>query len=113
MAFFDAILSLAQHIAASKSNKPKDVSLEFLRSITPEHLLTLGMLADAGYEEMMLLRQFDAAVVSPTEVTQWLSDYERCLSVLFEDEKAVLSGYTAWVLRLQSTPSFHSVELGR
>jgi len=98
VAFFDALLSVAQHIASTKTQKPKDVSLTFLRSITPEHLLTLGMLADAGDEELILLRKFDASVLSPTDVTQWISDYERRLSVLFEDEKAVVSGYTAWVL---------------
>ena len=96
VALFDALLSLSQHLAKTKQGKPKDVARDFLLSFQPEHLLTLGMLADAGDEEIILLRKFDAAIINPTQVTEWLSDYLRRLECLFDEKQAVKSGYTAW-----------------
>ena len=54
--FLDAVFALAVWVAENRTGKPRAIALAFLNAVTEDHIISLGMAADAAAEAMGLTR---------------------------------------------------------
>ena len=97
---FEAIVLTSMQIATRRAGKPEGkAAVAFLHFCSDlEHVVQMGMLADAGDEGMMFTRFCDSEVMDLAMVSYEIRKFLHRIKVLFIDGQAVHLGYTKVML---------------
>ena len=97
---FEAIVLTSMQIATRRAGKPEGkAAIGFLHFCSDlEHVLQMGMLADAGDEGMMFTRFCDSETMDLAMVSYEIRKFLHRIKVLFIDGHAVHLGYTKVML---------------
>jgi hypothetical protein len=97
---FEALVLTAAQIATRRAGKPEGkAAATFLHfSSDLEHIVQMGMLADAGDEGMMFTRFCDSETMDPAMLSFEIRKFLHRIRILFIDGHAVHLGYTKVML---------------
>lgn len=100
---FDAVVSTAQVTHEERRSEAVGRHAKhFLSLVTEELMLCLGMMADAGEENLRFVRFLDTEHVDTTELATELQHFTNRIVVLFEQGGCLKTGFTAWMIELLS-----------
>ena len=97
-----AFIATVQRIGQTRTDSTGKQAVTFLRQLSSERLLQVGLLSDAMDECMLLIRSVDCEEVDVAEVPQQIQGFVDRLHALFGSERRALSvpGYTKHVIDL-------------
>ena len=100
------VVAVADKLTSSRPTAKKEhaSALRFLRFVTVERCVLLGMLADAGDEGSMLVRCLDAEDIDVSAISLQVQGFLRRITTLFKDGQCFNSGYTRHVIRTLREP---------
>eukprot|EP00971_Amphidinium_carterae_P349179 6490884-Amphidinium_carterae.1 len=108
-----AIIRTAVQIAEARNGTESVAAKSFLQfSSGPDGMfnnLLLAMLADAGDESIILLRQCDTEDMSPSDIPFDVAQYAQRIQTLFFDDAVLTTGYTKLMLETLSRPMVYVV----
>ena len=100
----EAVLSTAQSLHDErKQERVGAAAKEFLMLATEENLVLLGMLADAGEENLQLARFLDSETLDNSQLCADLGRFTTRITMLFDQGGCLRTGFTQHVLQLLST----------
>lgn len=98
--FFDALVMTAQQLQDERKGKAEGRdATNFLQELNPEFVLTLGLLADAGCENLALVRFFDDETFDKSKQSHEIPKFLNRIKWLFVDQGCLKVGYTALMLQ--------------
>jgi len=100
---FDAVVATAQQVHEERRYEASGRHAKaFLSLLDEEMMISLGMMADAGDENMSLIRYLDSEYMDNTEISAECARFLDRITALFDKGGCVLTGYTAVMLKLVS-----------
>ena len=101
----DAVIRTAQSAHEERKNeKVGRAGRTFLDLLSEETVILMGMLADAGEENLQLTRRLDSETTTSGSLAVEVQQFVIKLNVLFRQGAVVKTGYTAHVLSLLEKP---------
>ena len=101
----DAVIQTAQSAHEERRNERIGKTGEqFLDLLSEETVVLIGMLADAGEENLQLVRKLDSEKTTSGSLAAEMQNFVMKLEVLFMNGAVLKSGYTAHVLELLERP---------
>ena len=100
-----ALIQTATQITQLRPNTKEALAASsFLENISTEHVLQLGMLADAAHEAMVITRFVDKEDCRTEDIAWELEAFTAKVTMLFTDRGCVNHGFTAWALKQLKVP---------
>ena len=101
----DAVIQTAQSAHEERRNdRIGKTGEQFLDLLSEETVVLIGMLADAGEENLQLVRKLDSEKTTSGSLAAEMQNFVMKLEVLFMNGAVLKSGYTAHVLELLERP---------
>ena len=102
---FHAVIMAQIHIAITrKGSVPGKAASEFLRWLTTEKALQMGMLADASDDVLHFIRMRDTEASDPATISAELNRFRGTLDKMYIDGECLEHGYTKHMLDVLSVP---------
>ncbi len=98
---FEAVLATAQEMHEERRHEETGRHAKhFLNLVDEEMMLSFAMMADAGEENLELVRFLDSENMSTTDIAAECHRFLQRITVLFEGRGCLRSGHTAFMLSL-------------
>ncbi len=101
----EAVLTTAERIANTRTDKFGVACLSFLRWLDDEKLLLLGAMSDAGDEVILLARFFDCETFDTASIEAEIQQFLPRLGVLFDGGACFNTGYCGYMVSFLSKVS--------